>query len=186
MAKTRKTRSRAAQRTRRAAARKPAGKKKVEAIPAAYGSVTASLAIRDCPRAIEFYQRAFGATELGRMPGPQGKLVHVEIKVGDTIVMMSEEAPEQGAPSPQALGGSAVTLVLYVEDCDAVFARAVAAGAAAKVPPTDMFWGDRYSQVVDPFGHRWGIATHQADLTLEEMARGQAEWLAGMAAGDQP
>jgi PhnB protein len=185
MAKTRKTRSRPVRRSR-PVARKPGAKKKVEAVPAAYGSVTASLAIRDCPRAIEFYRRAFGATEIGRMPGPNGKLVHAEIRIGDTIVMMSEEAPGQGSPSPQALGGSAVALVLYVEDCDAVFARAVAAGAAAKVPPTDMFWGDRYSQVVDPFGHRWGIATHQADLTLEEMARGQAEWLAGMAAGGQP
>jgi uncharacterized glyoxalase superfamily protein PhnB len=186
MAKIRKTSTRKpARRARRPAPRKPA-RKKVEAVPRAYGSVTAMLAIRDCARAIEFYRKAFGAKELTRMPGPDGKLMHAEIEIGDTIVMMGEEAPEQGAPSPQALGGSAVGLMLYVPNCDAVFARAVATGAAAKMPPSDMFWGDRYSQVVDPFGHRWGIATHKADPTEAEVAKGQAEWMAKMAAGGQP
>ena len=183
MAKTRKTAGRRpVRRARRAAPRKPA-RKKVEAVPKAYGSVTAMLAIRDCGRAIDFYKRVFGARELSRMPGPAGKVMHAEVTIGDRIVMMGEEAPEQGAPSPQALGGSPVGLMLYVPDCDAVFARAVAAGAAAKMPPADMFWGDRYSQVVDPFGHRWGIATHKANPTPEEVAKGQAEWMASMAAG---
>lgn len=185
MAKTRKTAGRRpARRARRPAPRKPA-RKKVEAVPSAYGSVTPMLAIRDCARAIEFYRTVFGARELARMPGPDGRLMHAEIEIGDTIVMLGEEAPEQGAPSPQALGGSAVELVHYVQDCDAVFARALAAGATAKMPPADMFWGDRYSQVLDPFGHRWGIATHKADLTEAEVARGQAEWMAKMAAGGQ-
>ena len=183
MAKTRKSAGRRpARRARRAAPRKPA-RKKVEAVPKAYGSVTAMLAVRDCPRAIELYRKVFGAKELSRMPGPDGKLMHAEIKIGDRIVMLGEEAPEQGAPSPQALGGSPVGLMLYVPDCDAVFARAVAEGATAKMPPADMFWGDRYSQVVDPFGHRWGIATHKADLTEAEVAKGRDEWMSKMAAG---
>lgn len=182
MAKTRKTAARRpARRARRPAPRKPA-RKKVEAVPKAYGSVTAILAIRDCARAIEFYRKVFGARELSRMPGPGGKVMHAEVKIGDRIVMMGEESPEQGAPSPQGLGGSAVGLVLYVPDCDAVFARAVAAGATAKMPPADMFWGDRYSTVVDPFGHRWGIATHKANPTPAEIAKGQADWMASMAA----
>jgi uncharacterized glyoxalase superfamily protein PhnB len=182
MAKTRKTAARRpARRARRPAPRKPA-RKKVEAVPKAYGSVTAILAIRDCARAIEFYRKVFGARELSRMPGPGGKVMHAEVKIGDRIVMMGEESPEQGAPSPQGLGGSAVGLVLYVPDCDAVFARAVAAGATAKMPPADMFWGDRYSTVVDPFGHRWGIATHKANPTPAEIAKGHADWMASMAA----
>ncbi|HEY6106158.1 MAG TPA: VOC family protein [Anaeromyxobacteraceae bacterium] len=186
MAKIRKTRTRKpARRARRPAPRKPA-RKKVEAVPKAYGSVTAILAIRDCAKAIEFYRRVFGAKELSRMAGPDGKVMHAEVKIGDRIVMMGEESPDQGAPSPQGLGGSAVGLVLYVPGCDAVFARAVAAGATAKMPPADMFWGDRYSTVVDPFGHRWGIATHTADLTPAQVAKGQAEWMAKMAAGGQP
>lgn len=186
MAKTRKTAARRpARRTRRPAPRRPA-RKKVEAVPKAYGSVTAMLAIRDCARAIAFYREIFGAKELSRMAGPDGKIMHAEVKIGDRIVMMGEESPEQGAPSPQGLGGSAVGLVLYVPDCDAVFARALAAGATAKMPPADMFWGDRYSTVVDPFGHRWGIATHKEDVAPAEMAKRQAAWMASMAAGGKP
>ena len=185
MAKTRKTAGRRpTRRARRLAPRKPA-RKKVEAVPRKYGSVSAILSIRDCARAIDFYKKVFGAKELGRMPGPDGRIMHAELMIGDRVVMMNDEMPDYGAPSPQGLGGTAVGLVHYVPDCDAVFARAVAAGATAKEPPADMFWGDRYSTVVDPFGHRWGIATHKADLTPAEIAKGQAEWIAKMSAGRQ-
>jgi PhnB protein len=163
-----------------------ASKKKVQPVPAAYGSVTAGLAIRNCAAAIDYYKRAFGAKEIMRMEGPGGKIMHAEIRIGDRIVMLGEEMPEMGAPSPQALGGTTASLMLYVKDCDAVFARAVAEGGKATMPPADMFWGDRYGMVVDPFGHRWGIATHKADLTPKQVAKGQAAFMAQMAAGQPP
>ena len=164
---------------RRKPARKPA-RRKVEAVPKAYGSVTAALAVRGAADAIVFYEKAFGARELSRMPGPDGKLMHAEVKIGDTIVMLGDEAPEMGSPSPQALNGSPVSLMLYVKDVDAVFARAVAAGAKPVMPPADMFWGDRYGALTDPFGHRWSIATHKADLTPRQMKKGMDAWLASM------
>jgi PhnB protein len=160
--------------------RKPA-RRKVEAVPKAYGSVTPALAIRGATDAIAFYVKAFGAKELSRMPGPDGKLMHAEIRIGDTIVMLGEEAPGMGSPSPQTLNGSPVSLMLYVKDADAVFARAVAAGAKPVMPPADMFWGDRYGAVTDPFGHRWSIATHKTDLTPKQVKKGMDEWLASMA-----
>jgi len=161
--------------------KKPA-RRKVEAVPKAYGSLTPGLAIRGAADAIAFYKKAFGAKELSRMPGPGGKLMHAEVKIGDRVLMLGDEAPEMGSPSPQTLGGSAVALMHYVKDVDAVFARAVASGAKPLLPPTDMFWGDRYGQVVDPFGHRWSIATHKADLTPRQMAKGMDEWMASQAA----
>jgi len=182
MAKTRKTPPKTVAR-----ARKPKSqKKKVEAVPKAYGSVTPHLVIRGCARAIEFYRKAFGARELSRMPGPDGKVLHAEIKIGDTIVMMADESPDTGDLSPQSVGGTSVGLMLYVPDCDAVFARAIAAGATARMPPADMFWGDRYGQLVDPFGHKWSIGTHTLDMTPKEMARAGAEWMAKMGAGGPP
>ena len=168
---------------KKVAKRKPARKpsrRKVEAVPKAYGSVTAALAVRGAAEAIVFYGKAFGAKELSRMPGPDGKLMHAEVKIGDTIVMLGDEAPEMGSPSPQALNGSPVSLMLYVKDVDAVFARAVAAGAKPVMPPADMFWGDRYGALTDPFGHRWSIATHKADLTPKQMKKGMDAWLASM------
>jgi PhnB protein len=152
----------------------------VEAVPKAYGSVTAALAIRGAADAIAFYVKAFGAKELSRMPGPDGKLMHAEVRIGDSIVMLGDESPEMGSPSPQTLNGSPVALMLYVKDVDAVFARAVAAGAKPVMPPADMFWGDRYGQVSDPFGHRWSIATHKADLTPKQMMKGMDAWMASM------
>jgi len=163
-------------------ARKKPARRKVEAVPKAYGSLTPGLAIRGAAAAIAFYVKAFGAKELSRMPGPDGKLMHAELKIGDRILMLGDESPEMGSPSPQTLGGSAVALMHYVKDVDAVFARAVAAGAKPLFPPADMFWGDRYGQVVDPFGHRWSIATHKADLTPKQMAKGMDEWMASQAA----
>ncbi len=166
---------------KKVAKKKPA-RRKVEAVPKAYGSLTPGLAIRGAADAIAFYVKAFGAKELSRMPGPDGKLMHAELKIGDRILMLGDESPEMGSPSPQTLGGSAVALMHYVKDVDAVFARAVAAGAKSLFPPADMFWGDRYGQVVDPFGHRWSIATHKADLTPRQMAKGMDEWMASQAA----
>jgi PhnB protein len=166
---------------KKVAKKKPA-RRKVEAVPKAYGSLTPGLAIRGAAAAISFYVKAFGAKELSRMPGPDGKLMHAELKIGDRILMLGEESPEMGSPSPQTLGGSPVSIMHYVKDVDAVFARAVAAGAKSLFPPADMFWGDRYGQVVDPFGHRWSIATHKADLTPKQMAKGMDEWMASQAA----
>jgi uncharacterized glyoxalase superfamily protein PhnB len=169
----------------RRAARKPA-RRKVRAVPAAYGSVTPALVLRDCLPAIAFYRQAFGARPLSRMETPDGKTLHAEIRIGDRIVMLGDEAPEQGLRSAESLGGTPATLMLYVKDCDAVFARAVAGGAKALLPPTDMFWGDRYAQVLDPFGHRWAIATRKVDLTPRQMARAADEWTARQGAQPEP
>ena len=147
----------------------------VKAIPDGYGTVTPYMAIRDAARAIEFYQKAFGAEELFRMPGPGGRIMHAELQIGNSKVMLGEESIEQGAPSPQTLGGTATGLLLYVNDVDASFKRAVGAGCTAKMPPTDMFWGDRFSKLEDPFGHSWSIATHKEDVSPEEMERRMAK-----------
>jgi PhnB protein len=144
---------------------------KVSWKPEGSRSVTPHLVIAGAGRAIEFYTEAFGAKELGRMPGPDGTIIHAELKIGDSSVMLAEECPQMGNKSAATLGDSPVTIHLYVEDVDATFDRAVAAGATAKMPPQDMFWGDRYGQVVDPFGHRWSIATHIEDLSPEEMGK---------------
>jgi len=177
MARKQAAKAKPVRRAAKKAAKKPAPKR-VEAVPKAYGSVTAALAVRGAADAIAFYAKAFGAKERSRMPGPDGKLMHAEVRIGDTIVMLGDEAPEMGSPSPQTLNGSPVSLMLYVKDVDAVFARAVAAGAKPVMPPADMFWGDRYGAVTDPFGHRWSLATHKADLTPKQMMKGMNEWLA--------
>ena len=156
---------------------KPA-RKKVEAVPKASGSLIPGLSIRGAADAIAFYKKAFGAKELSRMPGPDGKLMHAELKIGDRVLFLGDEAPEMGAPSPQTLGGSPVSLMHYVKDVDAVYARAVAEGAKPVMPPADMFWGDRYGMVLDPWGHRWGLATHKVDLTPKQMMKAMNEWLA--------
>ena len=148
---------------------------KVNPVPDGYGTVTPYMAIRDAAKAIDFYQKAFGAEELFRMPGPGGKVMHAELQIGNSKVMLGEESLEQGAPSPKTLGGTATGLLLYVNDVDASFNRAVSAGCTAKMPPTDMFWGDRFSKLEDPFGHSWSIATHKEDVAPEEMQRRMAK-----------
>jgi uncharacterized glyoxalase superfamily protein PhnB len=128
--------------------------------------------VRGAAQAIEFYKKAFGAEELTRMPSPDGRTVmHAELQIGDSILFLADEFPEMGARSPKALGGSPVTIHLYVADVDAVFNRAIQAGATAQMPPTDMFWGDRYGKLTDPFGHVWSVATHTEDVPPEEMAK---------------
>ena len=146
---------------------------KVDPIPADARSVTPHLVVSDGAAAIEFYKTAFGAEEVFRMPAPDGRRVlHAEITIGDSRVMLTGEFPEFGSRGPAALGGTPVTLHLYVEDVDAAYDRAVTAGATATMPPADMFWGDRYGKVTDPFGHSWSLATHVRDVTPEEMAEG--------------
>lgn len=147
----------------------------VNPIPEGYTAVTPYLVVRDAAKALDFYQKAFGATELFRMPGPGGKVMHAEMQIGNARVMLSEESLERGAPSPQALKGTTVSLLHYVADVDASFKRAVDAGAKAVSPPADMFWGDRWSLVEDPFGHQWQIATHKEDLSPEEMSKRMAQ-----------
>ena len=162
-------------------ATKPA-RKKVEAVPASSGCLIPGLSVRGAADAIAFYRKVFGAKELSRMPGPDGKIMHAELRFGDRVLFVGDEAPEMGAPSPQTLGGSAVSLMHYVKDVDAVFARAVAAGAKPTMPPADMFWGDRYGMVLDPWGHRWGLATHKVDLTNKQMMKAMNEWMAAQGA----
>jgi PhnB protein len=142
--------------------------------PDGYHTVTPHLVVRDAAKAIDFYAKAFGAEERMRMPGPKGEVMHAELTLGDSVVMLAEENPQMGSLSPQAVGGSATTLLIYVKDVDASFGRAQKAGCTAQMPPTDMFWGDRYCALQDPFGHRWSIATHKEDLSPDEMAKRMA------------
>jgi PhnB protein len=143
----------------------------VRPIPEGYHSVTPYLIVKDAARALEYYKQAFGASELMRHVGPGGKIGHAEIKVGDSVIMLADEFPEVGARSPEAFGGSPVSLLLYVEDVDAVFARALARGAREKRPLKDQFYGDRSGTLVDPFGHAWTVATHTEDVPPDEMQR---------------
>ena len=142
---------------------------KVKAIPDGMHSLTPHLVCRDAAAAIDFYGRAFGAIERFRLPAPNGKIVHACVQIGDSQLFLVDEMPEHGALGPQALKGSPVTIHLQVQDADAVFARAVQGGATVGMPLADMFWGDRYGQVVDPFGHHWSIATHVRDVRPDEM-----------------
>lgn len=150
----------------------------VRPIPEGFHTVTPHLVVKDSNAAIAFYTKAFGAKELFRMPGPDGKIMHAEIMIGDSHVFLADEFPDMGSCAPS--GSSPVTIHLYVPDVDAVHAQAVAAGATAPMPVMDMFWGDRYGKVVDPFGHHWSIATHKQDLTPEQMAEGMKAAFAEM------
>jgi PhnB protein len=150
-------------------------------IPDGFHSVTPSLVVRDAAKAIEFYKRALGAQELVRMPGPDGKIMHAEIKIGDSIIFLGEENPQMGAKSPQTLGGCTGTLSIYVPNVDDVFKQAVAAGGKETMPVADQFWGDRYGTFVDPFGYSWGIATHKEDLNPQEMQDRMQKFFASMA-----
>ncbi len=150
----------------------------VKPIPDGYHTLTPFLTIRDAAKAIEFYKSAFGAQERGVMKAPDGKVMHAELKIGDSIIMMSDEFPDFGAVSPQSLGGSASGLHIYVENVDAAFDRAVKVGATVEMPVMDQFWGDRYGRLKDPFGHKWSIATHTKDLTADEMNQGMKEAMA--------
>jgi PhnB protein len=141
---------------------------KVKPIPEDMHSITPHLVCAGAADAIEFYKKAFGAVEQARLPGPGGKLMHAMIRIGDSAVMLVDEMPEHGAFGPKSLKGSPVTIHLYVENADATVERAVKAGAKLTMPVADMFWGDRYGQLEDPFGHHWSVATHVRDVSMEE------------------
>ncbi|KIO50378.1 VOC family protein [Nitrosospira sp. NpAV] len=141
---------------------------KIKPIPEGYHTLTAYLTVRGASDAIEFYKKAFGATELFRLNMPDGKIAHGEFKIGDSMFMISDENPEWGIASPEKLGGSPVALHLYVADADATFSDAIKAGAKETMPLANQFWGDRMGKVVDPFGHQWLIATHIEDVNPSE------------------
>ena len=147
-------------------------------IPQGYHTITPTLTVDDAVKALEFYPRALGAEEMVRMPGPGGKILHAELRLGDSIFMLSDEFPDMGNRSPTALGGTSGALYVYVPDVDAAWKRAVDAGAKPSLPPQDMFWGDRIGKLEDPFGHVWTLAQHVGDPTPEQMQQGQDEFFA--------
>jgi PhnB protein len=152
---------------------------KVQPIPEGYHSLTPAITCKNAANAIDFYKEAFGATEINRMPGPGGMIMHSELRIGDSVIFVSDEFPGMSAaPTPGATPSS--YLFLYAPDVDTIFNRAVAAGAQVAMPVVDMFWGDRYGKLTDPFGHSWGIATHVEDVSPDEMTRRSAEWTAKM------
>jgi PhnB protein len=154
----------------------------VRSIPAGYHAVTPVLTTKDVEKAIGFYKRAFGAEERVRFLGPDEKsIMHAEIKIGDSVMMLGEEHPEMGCQGTQSLGGTPVNFYLYVEDADQAYTRAVLAGAKADKPVMDMFWGDRCEQLTDPFGHRWNLATRKENLTPEEIRKRAGTFFAQMA-----
>jgi PhnB protein len=154
----------------------------VKPIPEGYHTLSPSLVVDGAAEAIDFYKRAFGAEERGRMPAPDGRIAHAEIQIGDSVLMLSDPFPMQNAKSPKELGGTSVSMFLYVEDVDAAFKQAVDEGATSTMEPDDMFWGDRFGALMDPFGHAWALATHVEDVPPEEMEeRGKAA-MAAMAA----
>ena len=175
----------------RKAAAKPAAKplrsssarkstKRAKTLGSGFTAVTPHLVCDGASEAIEFYKKAFGATEEGRMPGPDGRIMHAVVRIGGAPIMLVDEMKECDAMGPKSLNGSPVTIHLYVDDVDAVVTRAVAAGAKVTMPVDDMFWGDRYGKLEDPFGHHWSVATHLRDLTPAEVAKAAQEAFAEM------
>lgn len=152
----------------------------VKPIPDGYHTVTPHLTIRNAAKAIEFYKQAFGAKERGVMHGPDGKVMHAELQIGDSIVMLADEFPEFGALAPESVGNSSSGLHIYVDNVDEAFARALKAGAQTEMPVVDQFWGDRYGKLRDPFGHKWSIATHVKDMSADDMKRSMEDAMAQM------
>jgi uncharacterized glyoxalase superfamily protein PhnB len=150
-------------------------------------TVTPNLVLRDCAKAIEFYKRAFGAQEVSRFPAPDGKSIwHAELRIGDSMIFVNDEMPGMGRTAPTASSPVPVTMWLYVQDTDRSYRQAVDAGAKSRMEPADMFWGDRCAAVDDPYGYCWSFATHQKDLTAEEMRRAGEEFARSMQQGAQP
>ena len=153
----------------------------VKPIPDGYHSVTPALTIKGASEAIEFYKKAFDARELNRFPGPDGKsIMHAEIKIGDSSIMLCDEMPQMGCLSPKSTGGPSGSIYLYVQNSDDVFSKAVAAGAKPKMPMMDGFWGDRIGSIEDPFGHVWTIATHKKEMSMEEIKKAGEEFMKQM------
>jgi PhnB protein len=155
----------------------------VQPIPEGYHSLTPYLAVEDASKAIEFYKDAFGADELLRMPGPDGKIAHAELQIGDSKLMLSDPFPQSDVRPPSERGGPTGSIFMYVEDVDATFDQAQRAGAEVVSELEDMFWGDRFGTLSDPFGHVWSVATHKEDLSEEEMAERSKAAMAEMASG---
>jgi PhnB protein len=147
----------------------------IKPIPEGYRTATPYLIVKGAAEAIDFYKRAFGATELLRMADPQGRIAHAEVRIGDSVIMLADEHPAMGHRGPRSLGGSSVSILLYLADVDAVFERAVRAGAKAQRPVADQFYGDRAGTLEDPFGHVWTVATHIEDVSPEELQRRAAK-----------
>jgi PhnB protein len=152
--------------------------KKAQAIPKGYHTVTPNLIVAGAVRAIDFYQQAFGAEEIMRFPGPDGKIMHAEIRIGDSVIMLADEMVEQNARGPKAIGATSVGFFIYGDNVDASWKRALDAGATAIMPLADQFWGDRSGLIEDPFGHRWWLAQHTQDLTPEEIRKAAEEFFA--------
>ncbi len=175
-AKTTKTKAGTVKKPASKTAKQPArpaakAKRKVLAIPKGYRSLTPYLVVRDAVAALDFYAKAFSAREKVRMSMPDGSVMHAEIQIGDSMLMLSEENPAWGAKSPLLLGGSGAHVMIYTKDVDAFVARAVAAGCSIEFPITNQFWGDRYGKIKDPYGHQWSVGTHVEDVGPKEMAR---------------
>src|SRR5688572_29098343 len=147
-------------------------------VPAGSHSVTPAIVVRNAPAAIDFYKRAFGAQEIHRMAGPDGSIMHAEIRIGDSVIMLGEENEQWGTRSPLSTNGVHGSLHIYVEDADDSFNRALEAGATVRYPLEDAFWGDRYGKVTDPYGHEWGIATRVKEMSPEEMEKAGKAWMA--------
>ena len=143
----------------------------VKAIPDGYYSLTPYLVISGAEKAMAFYTKVFGAAETVRMPGPGGRIMHAEMKIGNSMLMLADENPERGYLSPQSHGGTGSSVMVYLEDVDGTYKKAMDAGSKSDQPPTDMPWGDRMANITDPFGHNWAIATHTEDVSPEEMER---------------
>jgi PhnB protein len=154
----------------------------VKPVPQGYHTVTPSITCKGAAEAIEFYKKAFGAKESHRMPGPDGKIMHAEIMIGDSPIMMNDEFPEMNCKSPLSMGGSPVTIHIYVDNVDAFWDKAVKAGCTVRMPLSDMFWGDRYGKVSDPFGHQWSIGQHVEDVSPQDMMKRGEEAMKQMAA----
>jgi len=151
----------------------------VKPIPDGFHTITPHLVVKGAAKAIDFYKAAFGAEELSRHAMPDGSIMHALLKIGDSMLMLNDEFPQMGAKGPTSIGGTSVTLNLYVQDADKSWARATKAGATVKMPIADMFWGDRYGIVADPFGHAWSIATHKQDLTPEQLMQASKSAMSG-------
>lgn len=153
----------------------------VKPIPDGYHSVTPTLTISGASDAIEFYKKAFDAKEVYRFPGPDGKsIMHAEIRIGDSAIMLCDEMPEMGCLSPKSTGGPSGAIYLYVDDVDSVFSKSVSVGAQPMMPIMDGFWGDRIGVLVDPFGHRWTVATRKKEMSIEEIQKAGADFMKGM------
>ncbi len=166
---------------KKAASKKKSTSKKVSPIPKEYHSLTPSIVVKNCAEALEFYKKAFGAKERGRHYLPDGKTVmHAELKIGDSVLMLSDEMPQMQCLSPQTVGGASSSLYVYVSNVDRVFDQALKAGATPTMPVMDAFWGDRMGALTDPYGHMWSFATRKKNLTKKQMEKAGKEWFASM------